>query len=119
MHGRRVAVDDLLVGHAQALFPLSGTSDEGNPTYSMFEAGPLQAAKEFFSRRFDSAPEAAPGVKTWLTIDLPLFPPMAFYALLVVDDATGEHIRLIDVTVEDPQDYWTMIQTDPLDEADS
>ncbi len=78
----------------------------------MFEAGPLVAARELFARWFDESPEAEPGtgIKVWITIDLPFFPPMAFYALLV-----GDYVEIIDVTIEDPQDYWGMIHTDPDD----
>ena len=45
----------------------------------------------------------------WVTIDLPFFPPMAFYAALV-----GDHVELLDVTIEEPQDYWNLID-DPMD----
>ncbi len=52
-------------------------------------------------RRFDDAPEAAPGIRVWVTIGVPLFPPMAFYAAAVSD-----YIELLDFTVEDDPDYW-------------
>ncbi len=82
----------------------------------MFEEGPLAAAKELFARRFDEAPEAleGTGIKVWLTIDLPFFPPLAFYAALVAT-GEGEYVDLVDVTIEDPQDYWALIESDPLD----
>jgi hypothetical protein len=106
---RPVEVSDLLVEHAQRLFP-PGASATGAPSYERFEAGPLAAAREFFARRFDEAPEVAGGIKVWVTIDLPFFPPMAFYAALV-----GEHVELLDVTVEEPQNYWDLIEGDPGD----
>ena len=72
----------------------------------MFEDGPLAAAVELFARRFDEAPEAlaGTGIKVWVTIDLPFFPPMAFYAALVSDDLGRSHVELLDVTIERPQD---------------
>lgn len=85
-------------------------SAAGAPRYELFEAGPLEAAPEFFARRFDEAPEAAAGIKVWVTIDLPFFPPMAFYAALVAD-----HVELLDVTIEEPQDYWSLTNGDPTD----
>jgi hypothetical protein len=79
---RTVRVSQHLVTNAQSIFPPGG-SVIGNPSYEAFEAGPLAAAKQFFGRAFDEAPEAAAGIRVWITIDLPLFPPMAFYAALV------------------------------------
>ncbi|HEV2070333.1 MAG TPA: hypothetical protein VGR26_11105 [Acidimicrobiales bacterium] len=106
---RPVEVADFLIEHAQQLFPSGGTP-AGAPSYELFEAGPLAAAREFFARRFDEAPEAAAGIRVWVTIDLPFFPPMAFYAGLV-----GDHVELLDVTIEEPQDYWNVIDEDPTD----
>src|SRR5262245_7540130 len=109
-HRRNVVVSDLLVASAQRAFPPGG-SPRGTPSYEQFESGPLVAAKEFFARRFDDAPEglAGTGIKVWLTIDLPFFPPLAFYAVL----DTRDGVELVDVTIEDPQDYWAMIESDP------
>ncbi|MBW3537499.1 MAG: hypothetical protein KY395_07000 [Actinobacteria bacterium] len=104
---RRVEVSDFLIEHARQLFP-SGGSAAGAASYERFEAGPLVAAREFFARRFDEAPEAAAGIKVWVTIDLPFFPPMAFYAALV-----GDHVELLDATIEEPQDYWNLVDGDP------
>ncbi len=106
---RRVEVAELLIEHAQQLFPPGGSA-AGAPSCELFEAGPLAAAQEFFARRFDEAPEAAGGIKVWVTIDLPFFPPMAFYAALV-----GDHVELLDVTIEEPQDYWNLIGGNPTD----
>ncbi|MGH9189870.1 MAG: hypothetical protein ACRD0Q_07550 [Acidimicrobiales bacterium] len=108
MGRRRVEVSDLLKESAQRLFPHGGGAS--GPSYEMFEIGPLAAARLFFALRFDHAPEVIAGIKVWVTIDLPLFPPMAFYAA-----AVGDYIELLDVTVEDPQDYWSMIENDPDD----
>ncbi len=104
-------MSDLLIEHAQAMFPIDGSA-VGNPRYAMFEAGPLAAAKQLFARRFDEAPEAlaGTGIKVWVTIDLPLFPPLAFYAVLVED-----HVNLLDVTIEEPQEYWALVGDDPDD----
>jgi hypothetical protein len=63
-----------------------------------------------FSRQFDETADAAAGIKTWVTIAPPWFPPLVFYAARV-----GDHIELLDVTSEDPQEYWAMIEDDPRD----
>jgi hypothetical protein len=113
---REVVVSDLLIANAQAIFPLGGSA-VGNPSYQMFEDGPLAAAKELFSRRFEESPEAleGTGIKVWLTIDLPFFPPLAFFAALVTGDDGRERVELVDVTIEDPQDYWALVEDDPRD----
>lgn len=43
-----------------------------------------------------------PGIRAWVTISLPVFPPMVFYAALVSDGA----IELLDYSAEDGEDYW-------------
>ena len=103
---RPVRVSDPLIEHAEALFPRGG-SVSGAPSFDTFELGPLAAAKLYFARRFDEAPDLVGGIKVWVTMDLPFFPPMAFYAALV-----AQHVELLDVTIEDPQDYWAMIEED-------
>jgi hypothetical protein len=107
-------VDDVRCGHlfwehARELFPPGGNAG-GAPSLELFRVGPLRAAIEFFRRQFDEAPEAAAGIKVWVTIAPPWFPPLVFYAARVAD-----HIELLDVTSEDPQEYWAMIESDPRD----
>lgn len=104
-----VTYGDLLWEHARELFP-SGGSVEGRPSFELFCEGPLRAAIELFSRQFDQSSEAASGVRVWVTIAPPWFPPLVFYAARV-----GDHIKLLDVTSEDPQEYWAMIESDPRD----
>ena len=53
-------------------------------------------------RQFDTAPEPVPGIRAWITISLPVFPPMVFYAALV-----GGSIELLDYSAEDGEDYWS------------
>jgi hypothetical protein len=101
---RSVAVSDLLDRHARACFP-AGALAAGAPSIELFQSGPLKAAELFFGDAFDMAPEAAPGIRVWVTIDLPFFPPLAFYAVLMQDD----HVELLDFSIEDPQDYWSLM----------
>ena len=67
-----VKCSDLLLEHARELFPPGG-SVAGSPSFELFCEGPLRAAIELFSRQFDEAPEAAAGVKVWVTIAPPWF----------------------------------------------
>jgi hypothetical protein len=108
---REVRVSETLVTSARQFFPVGGSPD-GRPSYELFESRPLAAARELFARWFDESPEAEPGtgIKVWITIDLPFFLPSRFYALLVED-----YVEIIDVTIEDPQDYWAMVYNDPVD----
>jgi hypothetical protein len=86
--------------HARDEFPPGGSAD-GRPSFERFADGPLAAATAFFRRRFDEAPEIAPGIRVWVTIGVPVFRPMAFYAALV-----GDAIELLDFTFEDDERYW-------------
>jgi hypothetical protein len=104
---RRVACGEWFIEHANAAFP-SGGSVDGRPSFELFASGPLAAATAFFMRRFDEAPEIAPGIRSWVTVELPLFPPIAFYAA-----AVGDHIELLDFTEEDPDAYWAEFGDDP------
>lgn len=106
---RRVVVSDFLIEHAKAMFPPDGSAS-GSPRYEVFEDGPLAAAQRLFEHWFDEAPEAVAGIKHWITIELPFFPPMVFYAALVDD-----HVELLDVTVHEPEDYWDLVDDDPYD----
>ena len=74
------------------------------------KTAPLQRRNGCLSIWFDEAPEAVAGIKHWITIELPFFPPMVFYAALVDD-----HVELLDVTVHEPEDYWDLVDDDPYD----
>lgn len=74
---------------------------DGAPSFEQFSNGPLAAATEFFRRRFDEAPEPYPGIRAWITIRLPVFMPMVFYAAQVDD-----HVELIDFSAHEDADYW-------------
>jgi hypothetical protein len=104
---RRVRCSEQLVRHARSEFPPGGAAD-GTPAFEHFAAGPLAAATEFFMRQFDEAPEAAAGIRVWVTIKVPLFAPMAFYAAEV-----GDHVELLDYSSEDAADYWELYGDDP------
>lgn len=103
---RRVRASKHLLDHANQDFPAGGSVD-GTPTFETFADGPLAAATEYFMRRFDEAPEAAAGIRVWVTIPLPVFPPMAFYAAMV-----GDHIELLDYSAEDAEEYWALFGDD-------
>lgn len=105
---RRVRCSEHLLAHARAQFPPGGSA-HGAPSFEQFSDGPLAAATEFFRRRFDEAPEAAPGIRVWVTIALPLFAPMAFYAAQV-----GSHVELLDYSAEDAAEYWEQYGEGPL-----
>lgn len=96
-----------LLSHARTDFPAGG-SVEGAPSFEQFADGPLAAATAFFMRRFDEAPETAAGIRVWVTIRLPLFTPMAFYAADI-----GDHVELLDYSAEDATDYWERFGDDP------
>ncbi len=99
-----VAIGDELLGQARLRYPPGGSVD-GTPSFELFESGPLAAAAEYFSRQYENAPEAAAGVRFYVTVGT-FFPVMAFYAARVADA-----IAIISFTVED--NYWEMIEGDP------
>jgi hypothetical protein len=47
------------------------------------------------------------GIRAWVTIALPHFAPMAFYAA-----AVGDHIELLDYSAEDGTEYWELFGED-------
>ncbi len=104
-----MAVSDFLIEHAKAMFPPGG-SVSGSPRCELFEDGPLVAAQRLFEHWFDEAPEAVAGIKHWITIELPFFPPMVFYAALVDDHVEPRH-----VTIHETEDYWDLVDDDPYD----
>jgi hypothetical protein len=67
----------------------------------------LEAVEELFGRAFDQQPEAAPGIRFALTHPVPLFPPMAFFAVLLTDGS----VEIIDVIIDD--EYWDLVGRDP------
>jgi hypothetical protein len=118
MANRRVEVPGFLVEHAGEAFPPGGSAG-GTPSYEQFEAGPLEAAKLYFSHRFDESPDLGGGIRAWVTIDTPFFPPLAWYACLGTEghgeEAEGDLVvTLLDVTIEEPQDYWAQVGDDPV-----
>jgi hypothetical protein len=94
---RRVVRSDGFVERAQALFPIGGSSD-GRPSFERFEAGPLRAVEELFSRRFDDQPEAieGTGIRFAMTHGVPIFPAMVMYACL----GTDGQVELLDVVID-------------------
>lgn len=106
---RSVVVSETTYEEARAHFPSGGTGDRGEPSFELFQARPLQAARDLFSAAFDSLPEAeqGTGIRYWITVDA-FFPALVFYGVLLT---TGE-VEIISVTV-DP-DYWETIGDDPV-----
>ncbi len=107
---RVVASEDLL-REARLRFPPGGSVD-GTPRFEQFESGPLAAVIEYFSRDFEGAPEAAAGVKFYVTVGS-FFPAMVFYAMRVGDDTGGDHVEVVSFVPDD--DYWDVIGDDPED----
>jgi hypothetical protein len=103
---RRVSRSALFLEHAEAFFPPAGSA-RGEPTFALFENGPLRGVEEQLARSFDELPEAAPGIRFAMTIAVPAFPPMVFYAALGTDGA----VELLDVIID--EDYWDLVGDDP------
>jgi len=95
-----VQCSDHFIRHARKAYPPGGSSG-GTPSFELFNETVVAAARLYFSRQFEAAPEAAAGVKAWITIGLPFFPPVTFYAARVA----GE-IQLLDFVADDSQRYW-------------
>jgi hypothetical protein len=100
-----------LLRAARLRFPPGGSVD-GTPRFEQFVDGPLAAVIEYFSRDFDGAPEAAAGVKVYVTVGS-FFPAMLFYAMRISDHAGGDHIEVVSFVPDD--DYWDVIGDDPED----
>ena len=96
---------------ARLRFPTGGSAD-GTPRFEQFVEGPLAAVIEYFSRDFDGAPEAAAGVKFYVTVGS-FFPATVFYAVRVRDDVGGEHVEVVSFVPDD--DYWDVIGDDPAE----
>ena len=90
--------------------PSRGSSD-GRPSFELFEAGPLRAVEELFTRKFDDQPEAigGSGIRIAMTHGVPSFPAMVIYACL----GTDGHVELLDVVVDG--DYLGLVGDDPID----
>lgn len=102
---REVRHSESFLEQARIFFPPGGSSD-GRPSFELFTRWPLSAADELFSRSFDELPEIAPGIRGWLTLQTPFFPPIVFYAVLVVD-----YVEIVSLTVD--EDYWDLMEDDP------
>jgi len=107
----RVVASEELLREARLRFPPEGSAD-GTPRFEHFENGPLAAVIEYFSRDFDGAPEAAAGVKFYVTVGS-FFPAMVFYAMRVGDDDGGDHIEVVSFVPH--EEYWDVIGDDPED----
>ncbi len=107
----RVVASEELLREARLRFPPEGSAD-GTPRLEHFENGPLAAVIEYFSRDFDGAPEAAAGVKFYVTVGS-FFPAMVFYAMRVGDDDGGDHIEVVSFVPH--EEYWDVIGDDPED----
>ena len=61
---------------ARAIYPPGGSA-EGRPASELFEAGPLKAVEELFSRAFEDQPEGleGTGIRVATTHEVPVFPP--------------------------------------------
>jgi hypothetical protein len=107
---RRVTCSQSFLAAAKQLFPEAGTSG-GRPSFELFEAGPLQAAKVQFERQFDDLPDPGVPIKAVMTTHVPLFGPLVFYGVLVRDDVGTEVVEIVDVII-DP-DYLDLVGDDP------
>lgn len=101
----RVEVGPNLVAKAGNLYPVA--SAEGRPTLTLFERGPLAAAREYFSRCFDAALVESPGspIRYYQTVST-FFPVLGFFAIRVAD-----HIEITDFIVD--EDYLDLLEGDP------
>jgi len=91
---------------ASEYYPSGGT-EEGRPTLWHFEHGPLDAARQYFSRRFDDALVESEGspIRYWVTLSS-FFPALGFFAARV-----GDHIEILDFDVD--ESYWDLVGDDP------
>ncbi len=106
MEREPVSVSDDVTAQAARRFPVGGSA-EGAPTLAHFEHGPLAAACEYFSRRFEDAPQPVAGVAIRLSLtNSPFFGPIAFFAIRTTDG-----IEIVSFT-DDP-DYWEIVDDDP------
>lgn len=97
---RKVKRSAFFLDVAESHFPPGG-SPAGRPSFEDFAEGPLRAIEELCSRAFESMSEAEAGVRVWVTMATPIFPPMAFYAVLDTTDA----VELVDLLVDVDYDW--------------
>lgn len=97
---RPVTVNAAVEAKARCEFPPGGSAD-GRPSYELFRERALGPVIDVWKRNFEASPEAEPGspVRVALTFPAPVFPPMAFYGILV-----GDGVEILDFTYDD--DYW-------------
>lgn len=105
---RSVQRSEYFVEVAQSIFPPGG-STEGDPSFELFESGPLRAVEDLCVLAFESMVEIEGGIRVWTTIELPLFPPMTFFAVL---DTTGT-VELVDLLV-DTEYEWDAEDDEPF-----
>ncbi len=104
----RVEVSGEVTSKALVRFPPE-VSSAGTPSYFHFVNGPLEAAREYFSRYFDVAlfdSEGSP-IRYYVTVST-FFPVMGFFAARV-----GDHIEILDFI--EHESYWDLIEDDPDD----
>ena len=91
---------------AREYYPSSG-SGEGRPTLWHFERGPLEAARQFFSRSFEEGLVESQGspVRYWVTRSS-FFPALGFFAIRV-----GDYIEILDFDID--ESYWELVGDDP------
>ncbi len=105
---RVVRRSDYFLEVAQSFFPPGGSAD-ARPSFAQFEVGPLRAVEELCAIGFESMVEIEAGIRAWITIDLPLFSPMTFFALLDTSDV----VELVDLLVDDDYD-WGSTDDEPF-----
>jgi hypothetical protein len=94
-HRRYVRRSDQFLEIARNLFPPGGSLD-GRPSFELFEQGPLEAMEDLCAWAFEEMSEPYPGIRSWITIGVPIFPPMVFYAVLDTSDV----VDLIDLVLD-------------------
>jgi hypothetical protein len=97
------------VRQAHAVFPPGGSA-LGEPSFELFERGPLRGAETAFALNFDAQREAVPGVSGLRLVVVPptaVFGPLVIWACLTTDDV----VELLSLT-HDP-DYWDDVSGDP------
>ena len=104
-HRREIRHSADFLAVAKSHFPPGG-SISGRPSFERFSAGPLAAADDLFSIDFENQFEIVPGIRSWITLHTPHFPPIVFYAVLVEG-----YVELVSLTVD--EDYWELLDGDP------
>lgn len=108
MH-RRVRRSDAFMDQALAIFPADGSAT-GRATFALFERHVLAAIEVQFSRQFDDLPIAiddVPAIRHVMTHNVPLFPALVVYGMLVNDV-----VELVAIDID--EDYFDLIDDDPI-----